>query len=189
MSAFFFATMNTFLFIQAYLYVRHLILAKSKYYIHSPFVFKFYENVLRGNNNIDTSNIKRLRQELLIDKRIIDFKEYGAGSKVFSNGKRKVSDIVKHNAVSSKQGIFLTKLVRFINPENILEFGTSLGFSSIYMALGKDENSHIYTMEGDNMLCSIAAENFKKAGTSNITILNDEFDISINNIKRKRLCI
>jgi len=177
--------MNTFTFHQAYLYIRHLILARSKYYIHSPFVFEFYKKVLKDNDIINTSQVQALRYDLLNDKRTIDFKEYGAGSKIFNNGKRKIRDIVKHNAISAKQGAFLYRLVQFIQPKNILEFGTSLGFSSIYMALSKQNNTHIYTMEGDKNLCAIAAENFKKAGVNEISIMNNEFDISVKEIIEK----
>ena len=187
MSAFFFVLIKMFFFSQLYLYIRHLFLAQSKYYIHSPFVFEFYQNVIKGNKYLDDSKVKSLRNVLLKDKRSINFKEYGAGSKVFSNGKRNVNDIIKHNAISNKQGLFLTRLVNFLKPHNILEFGTSLGFSTIYMALKKQESSHIYTMEGDSSLCAIASENFKKIGLSNISIINEEFDIGLNKIANKEI--
>ena len=176
-----------FLLLQAYLYLRHLLLAQSKYYIHSPFVYKFYQHVISSKAAIDNTRVNLLREELLRDKRKIDFREYGAGSKVFNNGKRNVNDIVKYNAISNKQGLFLTRLVKFLKPDNILEFGTSLGFSTIYMALEKTESSHIYTMEGDNNLCSIASENFEKIGLSNISVINEEFDIGLKKIMNKEI--
>jgi predicted O-methyltransferase YrrM len=165
------------------------MLARSKYYIHSPFVFEFYKKVLIDNKTIDTSLVNTLRSDLLKDKRTIDFIEYGAGSKIFKNGKRKIKDIVKYNAISAKQGAFLSRLIQFLKPKNILEFGTSLGFSSIYMALAKQKNTHIYTMEGDENLCEIASENFKKIGINDISIMNDEFDMSIKEIIKKDITL
>ena len=113
---------------------------------------------------------------LLKDKRSIDFKEYGAGSKVFSNGKRYVNDIIKHNAISNKQGLFLTRLVNFLKPHNILEFGTSLGFSTIYMALKKRP---IDTETVEKFITNIS-RSLEELGQSEIasnTIGNPNFDI------------
>ena len=76
-----------FLLLQAYLYIRHLLLAQSKYYIHSPFVYKFYQHVISSKAAIDNTRVNLLREELLRDKRKIDFREYGAGSKIEEQSK------------------------------------------------------------------------------------------------------
>ena len=67
------------------------------------------------------------------------------------------------------------RLARHLKPLHILELGTSLGFSSAYMAFGQPQ-SKLTTIEGCPNISAIAAQNFRQLNLQNITLLNGNFD-------------
>ena len=71
--------------------------------MHSPFVFDFILNVLNNKNNYQPPiEIEQLRKKLLLDKRIIEIQEMGAGSRIDSSRQRPVKQIAR-SALKSKQ--------------------------------------------------------------------------------------
>jgi predicted O-methyltransferase YrrM len=87
----------------------------------------------------------------------------------------RVKDIVRHSSVSKKYGEFLFRLVRHYKPASLLELGTSLGISTIYLGLAAPE-SRIITIEGCIDSANLARENFEKAGLKNITVITGTFE-------------
>lgn len=71
-------------------------------------------------------------------------------------------------------GTFLSNLVSIKNPKNILEVGTSNGFSTLWLAKGA-LSSKIYTIEVDKDRFNEAKSNFESCKLENITQLNGEF--------------
>jgi len=61
---------------------------------------------------------------------------------------------------------FLETIIKIKQPENILEIGTAIGYSSIVM-LSAYENSKVFTIEKDMDMAEIAKENFIKASLLN----------------------
>ena len=108
--------------------------------------------------------------------------DLGAGSMKMKSSLRKVSDIAKYSAVPKKYGIFLANLSRVFAGPYVLEFGTSLGISTMYMAAACP-GSEVYTMEGCPQTSAIAAENFREAGLSNIRMFTGSFDELLPGIK------
>jgi predicted O-methyltransferase YrrM len=75
---------------------------------------------------------------------------------------------------------FLRLLIKLTKPMNILEIGTSVGYSTTSMALEvKEYGGKITTIEFDENVASQAEQNFKNAGVDNtITLLKgDAMDI------------
>lgn len=74
--------------------------------------------------------------------------------------------------ISRKTGEFLEKLVKEHKPKNILEIGTSNGYSTIWLAVAGDEvGAAVTTIETEQEKIDLAKENFKKAGLKNIKII------------------
>ncbi|WP_405205378.1 O-methyltransferase [Aquimarina sp. LLG6339-5] len=72
-------------------------------------------------------------------------------------------------SISKEQGEDVTKLIIKNNYKNIVEFGTSFGISTLYLALGAIEtNGHIITTELITSKANKAKETFKKAGVDNL---------------------
>lgn len=145
--------------------------SKTKYYLHSPFVYQFYLNVLEGSDDGRLNSIHALRKKLSFDNSAIEIKDFGTGP----SSAKKLSDIECKAAVSKKYGRLLYRLVKYFKPDNILELGTSVGLSSSYMALA-NENGKVSTIEGSPALIDAAKKNFADLGISNISTYAGNFD-------------
>lgn len=65
-----------------------------------------------------------------------------------------------------QSGQFLLQICKMKNAENILEIGTSTGFSTIWLASG-NKNSQVTTIESSKKRYPMALEHFKEAGLEN----------------------
>ena len=151
--------------------------------IHSPFVFNLISDVFR--NKIDPAivlTIENIRKKNLSDKRTINVLDLGAGSSRMKTNTRRVSEIARYSSVPPKYGILLSNMAAEFGKPAVIEFGTSLGISTMYLASGNPE-SVIYTMEGCKETARIARDNFNDAGLRNIKLLTGSFDSLLPEIK------
>jgi predicted O-methyltransferase YrrM len=86
-----------------------------------------------------------------------------------------VSDIARYSPVPLKYGVLLSNLAAEFGKPLIIEFGTSFGISTMYMAAACTD-AVVYTMEGCPAIADIALQNFNLAGLTNIKILTGSFD-------------
>ncbi len=159
-------------------FLKHRLSAKSKYRIHSPFVYDLYKNVLQNGHSYPQYRVvNRLRKELESVSRFIKRKDMGARYKEFREDQRfvRVRDIARRSSVSQKKGEFLFRFVKKYNPSSILELGTSLGISTVYFGLAAPQ-SQIITIEGCIDSAIVANENFDKAGLKNIHVITGTFE-------------
>ncbi len=159
-------------------YLKHRIHAQSKYRIHSPFVYHFYDKVLKNNtSHIEYRIVNRLRKELVLISRFIKRKDMGAKGKNYPSDQRfvRVKDVARNACVSTWKGEFLFRLTQDCHPSSILELGTSLGISAMYFSLAAPK-SQIITIEGCNDSAKVASENFERGGISNIRMLHGSFE-------------
>jgi predicted O-methyltransferase YrrM len=155
--------------------------------IHSPFVFDLVSRIFR--NKIDPDivlTIENIRKKNISDKRIISVLDLGAGSSKMKTSLRKVSEIAEYSSVPQKYGVLLANLAAEFGKPAIIEFGTSLGISAMYMAKACPD-ALVYTLEGCSSISEIAEENFSIAGIENIRLLNGSFDDLIPELKRLAL--
>ena len=73
--------------------------------------------------------------------------DLGSGSEKFKSNSRKVSDIARYSPVTPKYGRLLSNMAAEFGEPLIIEFGTSLGISTMYMAASCSDTT-VYTMEG-----------------------------------------
>lgn len=105
--------------------------------IHSPFVFDFVIHVLNDNRRYAAyTSIERLRRRLKFDKTLLEIEDLGAGSAWSSPLKRSVGDITRRAAKPAKLGQLLYRIARYCGAQRVVELGTSLGFSTAYLAAG-----------------------------------------------------
>lgn len=168
-------------------YLRYKIFARHSrgHGIHSPFVFRLVSEVFRNKNKPDiVSSIEKTRKRMLADTRSIKVTDLGAGSGKMKSSVRKVSDIARYSSVPPKYGKLLASMASAYGRPAILEFGTSLGISAMYMA-ASCRGAELITMEGCPETSGIAAENFSLSGLNNITLLTGSFDELLPGIKSK----
>ena len=149
-------------------YIKYWLLRSEEHSIHSPFVFKFYTEVVKASHNLDTE-IEALRQELKTNSNKLNLKDYGAGSIHNVGNVRSVRSIARQASTPPRFSSFLSKLIDYFNYQNIIELGTSLGLNTLY--LSKHKNVQVRTFEGDPSLCSIARENLLKFDIKNAEVI------------------
>ena len=165
-------------FFQAINYLKYFLLSSHRkgHGIHCPFVFDLVSRVFR--NKIDpeiVSTAENVRKRMISDRRTILVNDLGSGSVSMKNNRRKVSEIARNSPVPAKYGALLSNLAaEFGNPQ-IIEFGTSLGISTIYMA-SSCRSSFVTTIEGCETIAGIAKQNFAESGLNNIKVIEESFD-------------
>ena len=169
--------MKTILFI--WRYIIYFFNAKTKHSAQAPFLYEFITQVINKNDNDRNSKlIEQLRKELCQSKEIIKITDYGAGSHINKSKNRLIKDIAKNSAKNSKFGKLLYRVTKFYSPKNIVELGTSLGISTLYLAKAK-QSSNVYTFEGCPETSKIALKNFNRMKANNITCILGDFKDTI----------
>ncbi|MEM0542047.1 class I SAM-dependent methyltransferase [Flavobacterium sp. j3] len=156
-------------------YLKFLYNSKNQHGVHSPFVFDlvtkcFYDKTKHPENSI----LKNYRKSLLTNKNFIEVTDFGAGSRVFKSNKRQISKIAKTAGISPKRAELLYRIVRYFQPETILEIGTSLGLATSALSLG-NKNSKVKTLEGCPQTMAIAKNQCQLQNLNNIKFVNTEF--------------
>lgn len=159
-------------------YLKYIIMSghKKGHGIHSPFIFDIVSRVFRNKYDTDIVNrIEMVRKRLIRNPGSIEVLDLGSGSGKMKSNYRKVSDIARYSPVSKKYGIVLANLAAEFGKTEIVEFGTSFGISTMYMAAAAPDTP-VYTMEGCPAIAEIAAENFSSARLNNINLMVGSFD-------------
>ena len=164
--------------IQSYLYF--LWNSKNEHAVHSPFVFDlitkcFYDRKVKPEYSI----LLDYRKSLLKNKKSIEVIDFGAGSKVFKSNIRLISKITKTAGISKKRAELLYRIVRYFQPNSILEIGTSLGLATTALALG-NRNAKITTLEGCPNTLAEAKFQILNSKFQNIEFINTEFSTYFN---------
>ena len=108
----------------------------------------------------------------------------GKGSTVTHLKKRKVCDIAKNSSVNKKIGKIIHNLSKFNNAKNILEIGTSLGISTVYLSTA-NSYSKVTTLEGCENTSNIALNNFTKFSLDNIDLIKGNFSFTLDEVLEK----
>ncbi|MEP6747661.1 MAG: class I SAM-dependent methyltransferase [Bacteroidota bacterium] len=159
-------------------YIRYYLTASSGkgHGIHSPFVFDFITHVLNDQRNFyPYDKIENCRNRMLLDNRLLEVEDFGAGSVAGNKKQRRVADISRRAAKSKKLGQLLFRIANYYQSLSIIELGTSLGLSSAYLATG-NLKSALFTCEGAPAVAATAMENFASLGIKNIETIVGNFD-------------
>ncbi|HET8886186.1 MAG TPA: class I SAM-dependent methyltransferase, partial [Salinimicrobium sp.] len=166
-------------------YIKFLWRSTNQHGVHSPFVFDlvtkcFYTRKKHPSFLI----IKNYRRRLFKNQKTIKVSDFGAGSRVFSSNERKISAVAKNAGISLKRSQILNKMIPFLNIENALELGTSVGMGTAAMAAGN--NVHVTTLEGCPETASVAQENFDFFNLKNIDLEIGNFDDLLPNMVKEK---
>ncbi len=124
------------------------------------------------------SKIEKIRNRLLHTNLEIDHKDFGAGS-MHKNATRKICDLAKHSAKNRKYGELLYRLVNWFQPKTILELGTSLGISGMYMS-SANKGAKFISIEANAGIAAEAEKNFLECGLINYKLINGTFEDKLN---------
>lgn len=157
-------------------YFKFLLKSKNEHGIHSPFVFDLVTKCFYDKKKYPEYEVlKSYRKSLLNNHTIIEVTDFGVGSRMFRTNQRKVSAIAKKAGISPKNAQLLFRMVRYFQPESILETGTSLGLATSALSLG-NKNAKITSLERCPQTMAIAKNQCQLQNLNNIEFVNTKFD-------------
>jgi predicted O-methyltransferase YrrM len=155
--------------------------------IHSPFVFNLIITVFRNKINPDiVCKIEMIRKKLNSEKKYISVTDFGSRSDVRGDKRVKVSEIVKKSSVPRRYCKLLAGLSGEFGNPSVIEFGTSFGISTMYLAAANPEAT-VYTLEGCPVISEIAKDNFMEAGLNNIRLFTGSFESLLPEIENSKI--
>ena len=92
----------------------------------------------------------------------------GRQSDLERSGKRQIKRGQEMLAITTDTGIFFSILLKAIKAKYILEVGTSVGFSTLWLAEAIGKRGRIVTIETDLKKIKRAKEHFRKAGVEKL---------------------
>jgi len=95
--------------------------------------------------------------------------------------------VENHRPIIQREvGQFIKVMLNIIKPKKILEVGTNVGFSSIFMCQTLNKNVDILSIEINEDVCNEAIDNIKKFECEkNIRIINDDAITALDYISEK----
>lgn len=128
--------------------------------------------------------ILELHNDLSHSRETLSITDYGAGSRVSSDRRRKVSSITRSSSVNKKFGNLLYRLSRWYQPAAILELGTGIGISTAYLGAG-NPGCDVYTVEGSLEKHTFAREQLTSTGLKNISFYRGKFESHFHDLLKK----
>lgn len=149
--------------------------SKTRFAIHSPFVFDLITGVLRDRSFYPAyRDIEICKKELSADRSLIMRKDHGGGA---GSGQELVTiaGLARHHSVSKRYGRLLYRMAAAFKPGIILELGTCLGISTAYMAAACPQG-RVITIEGCPETAARAQQTFQRLGLRNVMAVNGIFN-------------
>ncbi|HEX5172140.1 MAG TPA: class I SAM-dependent methyltransferase [Cyclobacteriaceae bacterium] len=144
--------------------------AVDEHSLHSPFYYNLYTRVISNDNNqMQNTFIEEVRNVLLYDDKVIEFKDFGSGSNGSGTVKRKVNEIARKSLTPQHFARLYQRLADAIKGKKIIELGTSFGITTMYLAHVKD--STVFSFEGTPEIATIALRNFRYSDVNNVELI------------------
>ncbi len=148
-------------------------------------MYELYHQVIASQQHYYAfEKLEALRQKLLLDQTFIEVKDLGAGSTQLPDKKRSISSIARHSLSAAKQAQLLFKLVNYFQPKTIIETGTSLGLSSLHLAMPSSKTK-VFTLEGCPQTAQIAQQNFEAMQVKNIELVLGDIAQTLPQVLKK----
>ena len=163
-------------------YLNYYIKSKTRYRIHSTFIYDFINNVLRDETKYeDYERLWDNRCYLATKTDPIETVDFGsgAGSRKYKTSYLPLKKIVKLRTHPKKRLELLYRISKFSKANNILEFGTAAGISATYLWSATPDSKFV-TMEGCANLASKAEERFHDLKMDGIKLKVGNFDTNLD---------
>ncbi|HZX72857.1 MAG TPA: class I SAM-dependent methyltransferase [Cyclobacteriaceae bacterium] len=160
-------------------YVSHWLNVVNEHSIHSPFFYDFYTKVVKGKSDLSRfSDVEKLRDSLLHNSTEVIVNDLGAGSKILKKDKQTLEDIAATCLNSEEFTLLFNRILHYIEAKRVVELGTSLGITTLYLAKKKD--CHVTTFEGSHSLINVALTNFEYLDVKNIDLIEGNIDHTLS---------
>lgn len=164
-------------------YMSFKMFAKSSagHGIHSPLVYDFVRNVLHPNeSHPELKEIEWYHSWQMNSPLFLKQSSFGAGSKI-DNQFVPIGKLIRLSSVSPKLGNLLFRTANWLKAESILEIGTSVGISTLYLASARP-CAKVITLEGDTQRATVARHSFDFLGYKNIQLIEGDFDLTLESV-------
>ena len=165
-------------------YLAYLFKAKTRYTIHSPFVYELVTKVLHDNTDYDDFvELKEITKRQSKREDLIETVDFGAsaGDYGYKTSMVEKGTIVKQRTSGNTQLKLLYRLSKFLKPDTILEFGTAAGISAAYMSKGHP-SAKLTTLEGCASMADFAESTFHKLHINHIEVISGNFDNTLEEV-------
>lgn len=160
-------------------YIQHLFCWKHRkgHGIHSPYVFEFVNRVIFNSDKTEVPiKIRNIHRELKNNPKVIP------------EGKRKIRSFVRGSSVTQTYGSLLYRIAKWVEPDFLLELGTGLGVSTLYLGSGLNqlpgaEHVPVHTIEGNASRAAFAEKLFKRFDLSGVKVHCGEVDEHLLELK------
>lgn len=153
-------------------YLKYLIRSSNRNKITEESVSSIFRREVQINGEV-----RKYSAKLKISEDIINFQDFGAGSKKFKTNKRKVKDVAKTSGTPLKYTAVLMNICAFFEDCRVLELGTSLGIGTLSLSLN---SKSVDTIEGDKETYNYTKNQLQDY--SNIKFVHSLFDEHITQI-------
>jgi len=160
-------------------YIVYWFASVGRHGLQSTFLYNLNEAVWRfDKKNPSQNRIESYREVCLKNNSIITVKDFGAGV----NGQKKkelmIASIAKNAAKPPKYARMLFRLMAYLKPKNVIELGTSLGISSLYISSGNPQMK-LTTLEGCDATADYTRKQLKQFADLNIEVVTGNFDTTL----------
>jgi predicted O-methyltransferase YrrM len=142
-------------------------------------MFRLYQDCFKKAREAPEDKlIEKFRKKFRCDTTTVDITDFGAGSKISVKNSRTVKSITKGGISTAKYSRLFQELIRYFNCRTIIEFGTSLGINTMYLAASMPDIK-VFTFEGCIPIAEIAEKAFRDSRFENIEVLKGNIDSTL----------
>ncbi len=136
-------------------YINHWLLEVDEHSIHSPFFYDLYTRTVDNKKNReDIYILQKLRTSLLDNDTVLAIDDLGSGGKKNPQVNRTIAELALNSVTPPQIALFYLDLLYYSKGKRVVELGTSLGLTSLYLAQKKD--AMVYTFEGSHSIANAA---------------------------------
>ncbi|MEZ5071778.1 MAG: hypothetical protein R2751_12665 [Bacteroidales bacterium] len=164
--------------------IRHAAHIKHRHgrFLHSPFLFDLVHRTVFNTAGLQVpEEIVRTHRELKGSGDPMKPGEWGAGTGQSAPAVPTVGSFVRRASVPERYGALLYRLSNWFGPDVLLELGTGLGVSGMYLASGSPGTA-LHTMEGDSDRAHFAETLFKRLGQTGVKVHIGDLGLSLDRI-------
>jgi len=172
-------------FFQIKSYITHWLNVVDEHSIHSPFFFDFYNKIIKNDDRgrIGFQAIEDIRNKLLLNTTEVTVNDMGAKSTHFQNERRPLSKIAATSLSPDSYARLYNRIIHYIDAKQIIELGTSLGITALYLAQKKD--AYLTTFEGNAAMINVALAHFEYFNKKNISLVEGNIDTELSDFLMK----
>lgn len=159
-------------------FIRHWLHEVDDHSVHSPYFYDLYTKIVAKKHKTDIHALDDLRRELESNKTVLSIEDFGSGSNGKVMQKRTIGDIARSSLTPYSVALFYLDLLHYCNAKRVVELGTSLGLTTLYLAQKSD--AQVYTFEGSHAIANTALTNFEWANKTNIKLIEGNLDNTLH---------